>query len=275
VIDLREEMRVMQSKKVLSKLMIALFLGAGLTAAPVLMGPSACMFAAETGSSDAQLTSEVQKRLRNKNFKDITVLASDGTVTLSGQVNLYGYKVDAIKNAKKVRGVKDVRDNIAVGGPNVPDNVLEGKLVSGLQVDRVGFGQVFNAIGVSVHNGIATLGGHALGPVAEQSAVSLVAYTPGVKGLINEMRVDPVSPMDNGIRVRVYRAIYDFPSMRRYAMVPAKPIRISVQNGRVTLYGIVDSQMDKQIAYQRAMGVPNVFQVTNDLVVAGNGSEKK
>lgn len=265
----------MQSKKVLSRLMIALFLGAGLAAAPVLIGPSACMFAADAGSSDAQLTSDVQKQLRNKNFKDITVLASDGTVTLSGQVNLYGYKVDAVKKAKKVRGVKDVRDNIAVGGPNVPDNVLEGKLVSGLQVDRVGFGQVFNAIGVTVHDGVATLGGHALGPVAEQSAVSLVSYTPGVKGVINQIRVDPVSPMDNGIRVRVYRAIYDFPSMRRYAMVPAKPIRISVQNGRVTLYGIVDSQMDKQIAYQRAMGVSNVFSVTNDLVVAGNGTEKK
>ncbi len=81
--------------------------------------------------------------------------------------------------------------------------------------------------------------------------------------------------MDDGIRIQVYRAIYGFPALRRYAIVPSKPIRISVQNGRVTLYGIVDSQMDKQLAYTRAMQVPNVFQVTNDLVVGNQGNEQK
>ncbi len=266
----------MQSKKVLSRLMIALFLaGAGLAAAPVLIGPSACLFAADTGSSDAQLAAEVQKRLKGKVFKDVTVLANDGTVTLSGQVDLYGYKVDAIKKAKKTRGVKDVRDNIAVGGPTVPDNVLQRKLLSNIEVDRVGFGQVFDAISVDVQNGVATLGGHALGPVAQQSAVSLTQFTPGVKGVIDQIRVDPVSPMDDGIRVRVYRAIYGFPALQRYAIVPSKPIRISVQNGRVTLYGIVDNEMDKNLAYTRAMGVPNVFQVTNDLVVGGRTEQQK
>lgn len=266
----------MQSKKVLPRLLIALFVGgAGWVAAPVLSGPSAYIFAADTGTSDAQLTSEVQRRLKGKNFRDVTVSADNGTVTLSGQVDLYGYKADALKKAKKVRGVQDVRDNIAVGGPTIPDSVLQKKLLSGIEVDRVGFGQVFDAISVHVQNGIATLGGHAVGPVAKSSAISLAQYTPGVKGVVDQISVDPVSPMDNGIRVRVYRAIYGFPALRRYAMVPSKPIRISVQNGRVTLYGIVDSQMDKQLAYTRAMQVPNVFQVTNDLIVAGQGNEQK
>ena len=266
----------MQSKKVLPKLLIALFVGgAGWVGAPVLLGPSASVFAADNGGSDAQITSDVQKQLRNKNYSGVTVMAADGTVTLSGQVNLYAYKAEAIKKAKKVRGVKDVRDNIAIGGPTIPDNVLQRKLLSGIEVDRVGFGQVFDAISVDVRNGVATLGGHALGPVAKSSALSLVSYTPGVKGVVDQISVDPVSPMDDGIRVRVYRAIYGFPSLRRYAIVPSKPIRISVQNGRVTLYGIVDSQMDKQLAYTRAMGVPNVFQVTNDLVVANQANEQK
>lgn len=258
-----------------SGLMLALlFLGIAAVGAPVLVGPAACAFAADNGSSDAQLTRAVQRQLKGKNFQDVTVMVQDGTATLSGQVDPYAYKLDAVKKAKKTRGIKDVRDNIAVGGPTIPDNVLQRKLLSRIEVDRVGYGQVFDAISVEVQNGVVTLGGHALGPVAEQSAVSLTQFTAGVKDVINQIRVDPVSPMDDGIRVRVYRAIYGFPALQRYAIVPSRPIRISVQNGRVTLYGIVDSDMDKQLAYTRAMQVPNVFQVTNDLIVANEKPER-
>ena len=266
----------MQNKKVLPRLLIALFVGgAGWVAAPVLQGPSACLFAAEAASSDAQVASAVEKELRGKNFKGVTVAASNGTVTLSGQVDLYAYKADALKKAKKTRGVLDVRDEIAVGGPTIPDNVLQRKLLGAIEVDRVGFGQVFDAISVDVRDGVATLGGHALGPVAKSSALSLAAITPGVKGIVDEINVDPVSPMDNGIRQRTYRAIYGFGPLRRYALVPSKPIRISVANGRVTLYGIVDTQMDSTLAYTQARQVSGVFAVTNKLVVAGQGSEQK
>lgn len=224
--------------------------------------------------SDQQLAAAVKDKLKGKNYKDVTVIVQNGIATLSGQVNLLGYKVNAVKNAKKVKGITAVRDNIAVGGPTYPDAVLQHKLLSKIQVDRVGFGQVFNAIGVTVHDGVATLEGHALGPVAYQSAISLVEYQPGVKGLVNKLRIDPVSPMDDGIRMAVFRAIYGYPPLQQYAIVPSRPIRISVQNGNVTLYGIVNNQMDKQLAYTRAMQVPNVFSVTNDLVVA-NSEENK
>jgi predicted permease len=60
-----------------------------------------------------------------------------------------------------------------------------------------------------------------------------------------------------------------FAATSKYAMDPAKPIRISVQNGNVTLYGVVDSQMDKNVAGIRANSVPGIFKVTNDLTVAG------
>ena len=62
--------------------------------------------------------------------------------------------------------------------------------------------------------------------------------------------------------------------MQQYAIVPWRPIRISVQNSRVTLYGIVDNAMDKQLAYMQAMQVPNVFHVTDDLVVGNENQEK-
>jgi osmotically-inducible protein OsmY len=81
--------------------------------------------------------------------------------------------------------------------------------------------------------------------------------------------------MDDRTRIAVYRAVYGFPSLNRYAIDPAQPIRISVQNGNVTLFGTVDSQSDKNAAGIRANGVPGVFSVKNDLQVAGQPSESK
>jgi osmotically-inducible protein OsmY len=76
--------------------------------------------------------------------------------------------------------------------------------------------------------------------------------------------------MDDRSRLQLFRTIYGFPSLNKYALDPAKPIRISVENGNVTLYGVVDSQMDKDVAGIRANSVPGIFKVTNDLQVVGN-----
>ncbi|HZC42766.1 MAG TPA: BON domain-containing protein [Acidobacteriaceae bacterium] len=264
----------MRRNAVVSRLLIAVccvgMAGIGTTA----LAPSTPVFAAEHGASDAALTSAVKEKLKGKNFKDVTVMVQNGTVTLSGQVSLFAYKAQAVKKARKTNGVQAVRDNIAVGGPTLPDNELQRNLLKRIEMDRVGYGEVFNAISVSVQNGVVVLGGHALGPVAQRSAVSLAEYTPGVKEVINKISVDPVSQFDDSIRIATYRAIYGYPALQRYAIVPWKPIRISVQNGRVTLYGVVDSDMDKQLAYTRAMQVPNVFQVTNDLIVSNEKTEK-
>jgi osmotically-inducible protein OsmY len=110
--------------------------------------------------------------------------------------------------------------------------------------------------------------------VDADSAVAVAANTKGVKDVVNEIQVDPVSPMDDRIRLAVFRSVYGFPSLNRYAIDPAKPIRISVQNGNVTLYGVVDSQGDKDAAGIRANSVPGVFHVTNNLVVAGQPEKK-
>ena len=80
--------------------------------------------------------------------------------------------------------------------------------------------------------------------------------------------------MDDRSRIQLFRSIYGFPTLSKYAMDPAKPIRISVQNGNVTLYGVVASQADKDVAGIRANSVPGIFKVTHDLKVAGS-SEKE
>ena len=227
--------------------------------------------------SDDKAASEAQSRLDKKQFKNVKVAVdSSGIATLTGTVDLYEYKMDAEKRIHKAKGVKAVRNDIDVAGPTVPDQELQAKLQEKLQYDRVGYGNAFNAIGVTVQNGTVTVAGHARTDVDKDSALALVSTYPGVKDVINEIEVDPVSIADDQIRLAVARAIYSYPSLNKYAIDPAKPIRISVQNGNVELYGTVDSKADRDVAYLRANGIPGVFSVKNYILVAGQpeGQEK-
>jgi osmotically-inducible protein OsmY len=224
---------------------------------------------------DSTVASEVTSKLDKKQFKNVKVdVDTNGIATLTGTVDLYEYKMDADRRVHKVKGVKAVRNEIEVAGPAVSDQELQQKLGEKLAYDRVGYGNLFNAITLGVHDGVVTLGGHARTDVDKDSAMALVATYPGVKEVENEIEVDPVSIMDDQTRMAVARAVYGAPTLNRYSIDPAKPIRISVQNGHVELAGVVDSQADKEMAYIRANQVPGVFSVKNDLQVAGAPSEK-
>ncbi len=227
-------------------------------------------------TDDNNLRAEVMNKALNKSkFKGIQVGVQGGVVKLTGTVDVFDTKEDADKRVHRVKGVKGVDNEIEVAGPEVSDAELRDKLIKAIEYDRVGYGTTaFNAIGVEVQNGAVTLSGHAYGPVDADSAVAVAANTKGVKDVVNDIQVDPVSPMDDRIRIQVFRAVYGFPSLNKYAIDPGKPIRISVQNGNVTLYGVVDSQADKDAANIRANAVPGVFHVTNNLQVAGSGPEK-
>lgn len=219
-------------------------------------------------AGDSAASGAAAARLDKKQFNNVKVNVQNGVATLTGSVNLYQDKADAAKRVKKAKGVTSVNNQIQVAGANVSDSALESKLGERLAYDRVGYGNVFDAISLKVSNGVATLGGYALDPVSKDSALTLAATTPGVKNVVDQIQVDPVSPMDNRIRFEVARAVYGSPSLNRYAIDPAAPIRIAVQNGNVELYGMVDSVADRNVAFLRANGVPGVFTVKNYLAVA-------
>jgi hyperosmotically inducible protein len=224
--------------------------------------------------NDSRIQAELTKSLSNGKFKDIQASVQNGIVSLTGTVNVYAVKADAEKKARKFKAVVAVRDEIQVGGPAVTDEVLERKLLGKIQSDRIGYGTTtFNAISVGVENGIVTLGGSAYGPVDKDSAIAEASYTAGVKGVVDNIQVDPVSMFDDRVRIATARAVYGYPSLNKYAIDPAKPIRIAVQNGNVTLLGVVLNQADKNVAGLRANSVPGVFKVTNNLQVANQQSE--
>ncbi len=137
-----------------------------------------------------------------------------------------------------------------------------------LTYDRIGYGVLFNALNLHVASGVVTLGGDVRDYPSRDSALAIVETTPGVKDVIDEINVLPTSIFDDELRIRIARAIYGQAALQRYAMVPEKPIRIIVDKGQVTLQGIVDNAMDKQISETQAKSVPGVFSVDNRLMVA-------
>jgi len=235
------------------------------------------MAAQETGSqmSQSATSRDAEARLNKKQFENVKVSVNNGIATLTGTVDLYEYKADAAKRVQRAKGIDGVRNEIEVTGSNMSDRELQSNLQDKLAYDRVGYGNEFDAVGVKVENGVVTLTGHAHDYPNKDSYLAVASTTPGVKDVVDDIEVDPLSPMDNGVRLAVARSVYGYPTLNKYAIDPAKPIRISVQNGNVALYGTVDSQADKDAAYLRASTVPNVFSVKNYLQVAGQPSERQ
>jgi osmotically-inducible protein OsmY len=224
---------------------------------------------AATGRYDQQIQQAVSQKIHNtKQLKSISSSVEDGIVTLTGTVSLYQDKVDAAKKIKKLANVSGVRNDIVVAGETVPDGQLQKKLSKQVAYDRVGyFDNTFNYLAVGVKDGVVTLSGDTLWGPPEDDALAIAARTPGVKDVVNNVKILPASQFDDSIRVRTARAIYRDSVLGKYATDPAHPIRIVVDNGHVTLYGTVENTMDKTIAGLRASSVPGAFSVENKLVV--------
>lgn len=224
---------------------------------------------ASNGGTDQQIQQAVSQKIQGaKQLQGVTSSVEDGMVTLTGSVNVYQDKLDAAKKAKKIANVAGVRNEITVAGENVPDAQLQQKLAKKLAYDRVGyFDNTFNYLALGVKDGVVTLTGDTMNDVAKDSAMAIITRAPGVKDVVNDVKVLPVSGFDDSIRVRTARAIYRDSVLGRYASDPVHPIRIVVDNGHVTLYGSVQNTMDKTLAGMRALSVPGSFSVDNKLVI--------
>lgn len=247
-------------------------LAAAALAGALAFGPAALASTAPAGANDARIQSEIVQKLQQKSeFKNVQSTVENGTVTLTGTVENYKQKLDAEKLARKSdKQVAGVHDLIQVNGPEVSDAELTKKLATSLAYDRVGYGETpFDVITVDVKNGVVTLGGEVANYYSYNDALGIVQNAKGVKDVVNDLKVAPTSMMDNELRARLFRAIYGDSVLSKYALDPAKPIRILVNNGHVALYGQVDNKMDAQIAGIRANGVFGAFSVENHLTTAG------
>ena len=245
-------------------------LGTGLLSATLLaQTPAAARY-------DNQIQTAVTQKLAAKaQFSNVKAETEDGIVTLTGTVDLYQRKLDAAKLARKTAKVEGVRNLLTVAGPNVPDAQLEQKLATKLRYVRVGYDNTFDYFALGVQNGVVTVEGEDRTGVGRDEAFADIANMPGVKDVVDKISIEPVSTFDDGLRLRAARAIYRDPVLSKYAIDPARPIRIIVANGHVTLYGSVDSKMDKDVAGIRANQLFGAFSVDNQLQVESKSGQQQ
>ena len=159
---------------------------------------------------------------------------------------------------------------------------------------------VFDFLAFSYDKGTVTLMGYAYRPTLKQDAARAAKRASGVDQVIDKIEELPISPFDDDLRWKTYYAIYRDPFLSRYApgggvlwghrhrfgtgfhaMSPSRfpgmeplgdyPLHIIVNQGKITLLGVVDTESDKTVAGIRARGVPGAFAVENQLVVEKEG----
>lgn len=127
---------------------------------------------------------------------------------------------------------------------------------------------IWDNINVRVENGNVELMGEVSQPFKKADLQRIIDHIPGVKSTTNDLRVLPLSNFDDQLRVRVARAIFRDPVLSRYGMEALPPIHIIVENGHVTLEGVVSTTMEKNVAGIRANTAGLSFgQVDNRLRV--------
>lgn len=244
----------------------------------VLVGALSIGMAAQTSSAsrnDATISPAVAQKLQQKSqYEKVQSSVQDGIVTLTGTVPLYQDKLDAAKNVRKVKNVQGVRNLIEVAGATVPDTELAAQLSKKIYYDRIGYpDNAFNYVTVSVKNGMVFLSGQTYNSVPKDSALAITQRMPGVKDVVDNIQILPTSLFDDRLRVQAVRTIYGNSVLSRYAIDPAKPIRIIVDNGHITLEGTVQSPMDKQVAGIRANALGGAFSVQNNLMVESDSKQ--
>ena len=126
---------------------------------------------------------------------------------------------------------------------------------------------VFDHIAFKVEGNTVTLYGKVANAVNRKSAERYVEDIQGVERVVNNIKILPLSGFDNSIRYRTLRTLANGGSLYRYLREPNPSIRIIVENGRITLEGIVNSRGDSNLANILANGVSGVFSVKNNLQI--------
>lgn len=197
---------------------------------------------------------------------DVQVEMRDGVAVLSGFTLTLDARRAAEKAARKEAG--SVENRLRVLPEKRTDAEVQEAVASAILRDP--YYGVFDSVGVAVEDGAVTLVGSVNRPWRKDDLDRRVAKVEGVRELRNEIRVQPVSSFDDRLRLQLYRRIYGSGTFARYASFPDPPVRIVVENGRITLTGIVNSNVERVLLGSIARGtlafaVDNQVQVESEI----------
>jgi hyperosmotically inducible protein len=111
---------------------------------------------------------------------------------------------------------------------------------------------IWDDVNFRVNHGSVELTGAVSQPYKKFAIEKSVQHVPGVTSVTDRLEVLPLSSMDDRLRLQVARAIYGYPALSRYAQGSLPSIHVIVDNGHVTLTGVVANNFDKQVAGVRA-----------------------
>jgi hyperosmotically inducible protein len=229
---------------------------------------AALLIAVPALASEGDLQRRVEDRLARAGLEqrgNVHVSVKDGVATLEG----FTLTVDARRDAERAarKEARRVESRLVVRPEEaVPDAQLQKAAIDAiLREPRYG---VFDSVGVAVEDGVVLLQGSVRQPWLKDSIDRRIAELAGVRDIRNAIRVAPASIHDDRLRLQLYRQIYGDDMFVRYANWADPPIRIVVENGRVTLTGVVGSTVEQARLGMIARGTL-AFKVTNEVEVEG------
>jgi hyperosmotically inducible protein len=214
--------------------------------------------------SDADIKAIVERTLSNldSTSSPVSVSVQDGVVTLSGTVPSLWLKQEAINRARKVVDVKTVVADLAVmRGEN--DESIANEVAK--RIRQYAWFTIYDDVEGSVRDGVVTLTGKVTMPFKASDIGDRVARVPGVREVDNKISTLPVSTFDDQLRGTIASRIYRDPLFWNYAIEVNPPIHVVVENGHVTLTGVVNSEVERRKAETVARTTFGVFSVDNKL----------
>jgi osmotically-inducible protein OsmY len=214
--------------------------------------------------SDTEIRADVEAELSydpNLGANDIAVSVKDGVVTLAGFVKSYFHKWQAERDAKRVKGVRAVANDIEIRLPAIdarPDPEIAREAVQALSTALPYSGERFT---VTVKDGRVTLEGDAEWQYQREQAEAAVRRIRGVKGVVNSIRLQPKVPV-----AEVKRMIED--ALKRSAEVDAQNIAVEAEGDKVILKGRVRSWAERQEAERAAWRAPGVRKVEDEITIS-------
>ena len=235
-------------------------------AAALLLGGSA-------SADDASAKGRIEARLAKAGVAEqgqVDVSVKDGVAVLSGFTTTVAGQREAEKAARKE--TKTVDNRILVVSAERDDEDIS-QAVADAVLGYVHYG-VFDSVGVGVQDGVVTLKGSVLQPYRKQEIERRVARLEGVSQIRNDIRVQPASTFDDRLRLQLYSQIYGRGILQRFGSMTSPPVHIVVENGNVTLTGVVNSRVEKAMLESIARGTLS-FRVDNQIEVEGEVAEPR
>lgn len=232
----------------------------------LLLGPAPVR--ADVGPTNGEITAGVQGRLYKAGiFKhgQVNVEVRNGVATLTGTVDSYGQELKAVRAARHQHGVTSVVDNIQVNTADIsPQQVLEKARHDVLMYP---FYTVFDYITLSTRGNQLIVAGQVTQPYKKSDLGNILASIKGVSLLKNDIQVLPISLDDDHIREEIAERIYGDPGFYSYGNQANPPIHIIVDNGNVTLEGVVNNKVDRMEAGIDARFAATYFGLKNNLQI--------